>query len=107
MSNTGHFFDFISVVGNKDWFDGLDADTQAMVNEAMATAVAYQRELAAEQDAAGLALLEEEGMTYTPVSAELAADLRSATAGIAAETKARLDPELVKLLDAESAKNGI
>ncbi len=107
VSNTGHFFDFISVVGNKKWFDGLDADTQAMVNEAMATAVAYQRELAAEQDAAGLALLEEKGMTYTPVSAELAADLRATTAGIAAETKARLDPELVKLLDAESAKNGM
>jgi tripartite ATP-independent transporter DctP family solute receptor len=107
VSNTGHFFDFISVVGNKKWYDGLDADTQAMVDEAMATAIAYQRELAAEQDAAGLALLEEKGMTYTPVSDELAADLRSYTADVAAETKARLDPELVKLLDAETSASGM
>lgn len=107
VSNTGHFFDFISVVGNKKWFDGLDEGTQAMVNEAMATAVAYQRELAAEQDAAGLAVLEEKGMTYTPVSEELAAALREATAGVATETKSRLDPDLVQLLETETAKSGM
>lgn len=107
VSNTGHFFDFISVVGNKKWFDGLDADKQAMVKQAMTTAIAYQRDLAAEQDAAALALLEEKGMTYTPVSEQLAADLRRATAGVATETKARLDPELVTLLDAETTKIGM
>ncbi|SFJ67245.1 TRAP transporter substrate-binding protein [Celeribacter neptunius] len=107
VSNTGHFFDFISVISNKKWFDGLDADTQAMVNEAMATAIAYQRELAAEQDAAGLSQLEAKGMTYTEVSPELAKALRSQTAGVAAETKARLDPALVELLDAETAKLGM
>lgn len=107
VSNTGHFFDFISVVGNKKWFDGLAPEKQAMVREAMATAVAYQRELAAEQDAAGLAQLTAKGMTFTEVSPELAAALREKTAGVATETKARLDPELVKLLDAETAKLGM
>ena len=107
VSNTGHFFDFISVVGNKKWFDGLDADTQAMVKEAMGTAITYQRELAAQQDAEGLALLEGKGMTYTEVSPELAASLREKTSGVAADTKARLDPELVKLLDDETAKLGM
>ncbi|WP_428927141.1 TRAP transporter substrate-binding protein [Marinibacterium sp. SX1] len=107
VSNTGHFFDFISVVANKNWFDGLDTDTQALVTEAMDIAITYQRELAAEQDAAGLALLEEAGMTYTPVSEQLAADLRSATAGVATETKARLDPALVELLDTETSKSGM
>lgn len=107
VSNTGHFFDFISVIGNKGWFDGLDAETQAMVRQAMETAIAYQRGLAAEQDAAGLALLEEKGMTYTAVSPELAADLRAKTADVAAQTKARLDPPMVKLLDDETAKLGM
>ncbi|WP_323767528.1 TRAP transporter substrate-binding protein [Marinovum sp.] len=107
VSNTGHFFDFISVIGNKDWFDGLDGETQSMVQLAMATAIAYQRDLAAEQDAAGLAKLEEKGMTYTAVSPELAKALRDNTAGVAAETKARLDPGLVELLDAETAKFGM
>lgn len=104
VSNTGHFFDFISVVGNKKWFDGLDADTQAMVAEAMDTAITYQREVAAQQDAEGLGMLIEKGMTYTEVSPELAAALRSDTADVATETKARLDADLVELLDAETAK---
>ena len=107
VSNTGHFFDFISVVANEKWFDGLDEDTRAMVQEAMDTAIAYQRELAAEQDAEGLALLEEKGMTFTEVSPELAAALREATSGVSAETKARLDPALVEMLDAETAKLGM
>lgn len=107
VSNTGHFFDFISVIGNKDWFDGLDAETQAMVQEAMTTAIAYQRELAAEQDAAGLAQLEAKGMTYTAVPPELAKALRENTASVAADTKSRLDPALVELLDAETAKLGM
>jgi len=107
VSNTGHFFDFISVIGNKDWFDGLDVETQAMVQEAMKTAIAYQRELAAEQDAAGLAQLEAKGMTYTAVSPGLAKALRENTASVAADTKSRLDPALVELLDAETAKLGM
>jgi tripartite ATP-independent transporter DctP family solute receptor len=107
VSNTGHFFDFISVIGNKDWFDGLDVGTQRIVQEAMATAVAYQRELAAEQDAAGLAKLEAKGMTYTAVSPDLAKALRDNTSGVAADTKSRLDADLVALLDAETAKLGM
>ena len=107
VSNTGHFFDFISVVANKDWFDGLTAEQQGWVTEAMDTAVAEQRQLAAEQDGAALGKIIDMGMTYTEVSPELAADLRETVAGVAAETKARLDPALVELLDAEmsSASN--
>lgn len=107
ISNTGHFFDFISVVGNKEWFDGLDSDTQQIITEAMGTAIAYQRELAAEQDAAGLDQLVEKGMIFTEVSPELAEALREKTAGVAAETKSRLDPDLVKLLDDETAKTNM
>lgn len=103
VSNTGHFFDFISVVGNKAWFDGLSAEQQGWVTEAMDAAVAEQRVLAAEQDGAALGKIIEMGMTYTEVSPELAAALREAVAGVAAETKSRLDPALVALLDAEMA----
>lgn len=107
VSNTGHFFDFISVVGNKEWFDGLDSDTQQIVIDAMGTAIAYQRELAEEQDAAGLDQLVEKGMTFTEVSPQLAAALREKTAGVAADTKSRIDPDLVQLLDDETAKSNM
>lgn len=103
VSNTGHFFDFISVVAKKAWFDGLSAEHQAWVTEAMDTAVAEQRKLAAEQDGSALGKIIEMGMIYTEVSPELAAALRETVAGVAAETKARLDPALVDLLDAEMA----
>ncbi|MGR3369544.1 MAG: TRAP transporter substrate-binding protein [Sagittula sp.] len=103
VSNTGHFFDFISVVANKKWFDGLSEEKQGWVTEAMDAAVAEQRVLAAEQDGAALDKIVEMGMTYTEVSPELAAALRETVAGVAAETKARLDPELVELLDAQTS----
>lgn len=107
VSNTGHFFDFISVVANKAWFDGLDEDTRALVREAMDTAVAFQRELAMEQDAEALGKLTAAGMTYTEVSPELAAKLRELTAPVATDTKARLDGGLVDLLESETAKLGL
>jgi tripartite ATP-independent transporter DctP family solute receptor len=107
LSNTGHFFDFISVVSNKKWFDGLDSKTQGMVREAMNTAIDYQRKLAAEQDSKGLDTLVKKGMNYTVVSAKLAAALREKTANVATDTKQRLDPELVKLLDSEISKFGM
>ena len=106
ISNTGHFFDFISVVANENWFEGLEPETRDTIEAAMDTAIAYQRKLAAEQDAAALDKLIADGMTYTEVSPEFAADLREKTSGAAAETKARLDPALVELLDAEVEKLG-
>jgi tripartite ATP-independent transporter DctP family solute receptor len=107
VSNTGHFFDFISVVANEKWFEGLEPETRATIESAMATAIAFQRSLAVEQDGAALEKLVAEGMTYTEVSPELAAALREKTSGVAAETKARLDPALVELLDSETAKLGL
>lgn len=104
VSNTGHFFDFISVVGNKAWFDGLSAEEQGWVTDAMDAAVAEQRKLAEEQDGAALGKIIEMGMTYSEVSPELAAGLRETVAGVASETKARLDPALVGLLDSETMK---
>jgi tripartite ATP-independent transporter DctP family solute receptor len=107
LSNTGHFFDFISVVSNKKWFDGLDSKTQGLVREAMNTAIDYQRKLAADQDSKGLNALIKKGMIYTAVSPKLAAALREKTANVATDTKKRLDPELVKLLDSEVSKFGM
>jgi len=107
ISNTGHFFDFISVVSNKKWFGSLDSETKEMVKEAMNTAIKYQRKLAAEQDARGLNTLIEKGMVYTEVSPELAADLREKTSSVAMDTKKRLAPKLVKLLDSEISKIGM
>lgn len=103
LSNTNHFFDFISVIANRDWFTGLSEEQQQAVSDAMNTAIAYQRELAAEQDTEAKQTLIDSGMTYTEVSPELAAAMREATAGVAGEVKAKIDPDLAALLEEETA----
>ncbi|WP_347309582.1 TRAP transporter substrate-binding protein [Defluviimonas sp. SAOS-178_SWC] len=103
LSNTGHFFDFISVVANKDRLAALSPEHQEAVRTAMSTAIAFQRELAAKQDAEALARLIESGMTYSEVSPEFAADLRARTADVAASVRDRIDPELFTLVEAETA----
>lgn len=103
LSNTNHFFDFISVIANRDWFNGLSEAQQQAVSDAMNTAIEYQRELAAEQDTEAKQTLIDSGMTYTEVSPAFAAALREATAGVAEEVKGKLDPDLRTLLEDETA----
>ncbi|MEV8467658.1 TRAP transporter substrate-binding protein [Fluviibacterium sp. DFM31] len=98
VSNTNHFFDFISVVANKKRFESLSPEHQEAVLAAMDKAIDFQRTLAAEQDAAALDKLIADGMVYTEVSPEFAAALRETTAPVAAEAKASLSPDVAELL---------
>ena len=104
LSNTGHFFDFISVVGNKKRLEALSPEIQEIITQAMNTAIAFQRKIAAERDSEALDKLVEEGMTYTPVSEEFAAELREITAPVAAAAKESVGAELAGMVDAEVAK---
>lgn len=103
ISNTGHFFDFISVVANTDRLAALDEEHQRAVRDAMATAIAYQRDLAASQDAEALDKLIEAGMEYAPVSPEFAAELRASTAEVAGAVREKVGEELFSLVEAETA----
>ena len=67
VSNTGHFFDFIAVVASKKAFEQLKPEYQKAVREAMTATIAYQRKLAAEQDASKLTELKAK-MAYTDYS---------------------------------------
>ncbi|AXI43983.1 TRAP transporter substrate-binding protein [Sulfitobacter sp. SK011] len=104
VSNTGHFFDFISVVANTDRLAKLSPEHQEAVRSAMDTAVAFQRELAAKQDGEALEKLTAEGMTYTAVSPEFAAELREKTSSVAASVREKIDADLFSLVEAETAK---
>jgi TRAP-type transport system periplasmic protein len=103
VSNTGHFFDFISVVANIDRLAKLSPAHQEAVRTAMETAVAFQRDLAAKQDNEALDKLIAEGMTYTAVSPEFAAELRAATAEVSSSVRERVDADLFSLVEAETA----
>ena len=45
LSDSAHFFDFISVVANRKQFEALKPEYQSAVRQAMAAAVAHQRKL--------------------------------------------------------------
>lgn len=103
LSDTSHFFDFIVVVANKGAFDRLAEEDRAAVREAMDEAVAWQREQAAQEDEAARQALIDAGMTFTPISDELRAELQAKTAPVVESLKARLDPELVDQALSEAA----
>src|SRR5262245_30848950 len=85
LSDTGHFFDFIILIANKAMLDGLTADQKTAVREAAGVAVAEQRKMAAEAEAATLADLKAKGMQLDTVSAETRTALRKASAGVVDE----------------------
>lgn len=95
LSNTGHFFDFISVVANKDVFDGLSPEHQEIIATAMEKAVAMQREMAEDADVAAFAELQELGMQYDALPPEELAKIRDATAGVVDTIKERAGADLV------------
>lgn len=104
LSNTGHFFDFIILIANKRILEGMDADKKKAVREAAQAAVAQQRRMAAEAEAATLAELKAKGMQLDTLAPETRAALRKASAGVIEDVKKRVGAELVDKVMAEAAK---
>ena len=106
LSNTGHFFDFISVVGNKRKIESLTPEHQKILRAAMAKAIAAQRVMATSADGEALAELQKKGMTYTEMPASEREAMRKATASIVDDVRKRLGGTLVDQVLAEVKKAG-
>ncbi|ANB33982.1 tripartite ATP-independent transporter DctP family solute receptor [Rhodovulum sulfidophilum] len=104
LSDTGHFFDFINVVANKDAFDALSPDNQEAVRSAMRSAIEWQRAEAARVDLEFREKLVAEGMQFDEIPAAERARLREATASIAESLKERVDPEVIDLVLEQAAQ---
>ncbi|GAC1606737.1 MAG: DctP family TRAP transporter solute-binding subunit [Ramlibacter sp.] len=104
LSNTGHFFDFIAVVASKKAFEQLKPEYQKAVREAMASTIAFQRKLAAEEEAKQLALLRGK-MTYTELTPAAREEMRKASAPVIEEVKKRAGADLVNQVLAEAARH--
>lgn len=102
LSNTSHFFDFIVVLANKKQFDALTPEPKKALVEAMKSAVAAQRKMAAEADTAALEELKAKGMQFDPLSAATVAELRKATAHVIDAVKKRAGADLVEKVLAEA-----
>lgn len=105
LSDSGHFYDFINAVANQRRYNTLSEEHRAIIDEAMQSAMIWQREAAAQEEEAWRQQLVDEGMTFTPISLELRAELREATREVADSLKDRVDPEFIELVfqEAESA----
>jgi tripartite ATP-independent transporter DctP family solute receptor len=107
LSNTGHFFDFISVIANKDVFEGLSPEHQAIIRTAMDNAVASQRVAAEAADIAALATLQELGMQYDELPPEEIARIREITAPVIDQIRDRAGKDLVdSVIAAVAAASG-
>ena len=106
VSNTGHFFDFISVVANKKKFEALPADQQKILRTAMTNAIAWQRGVSVKADADALVELQKKGMTYTEMPASERAAMKAATAHIVDDVKKRIGAPFVDQVLAEVKKAG-
>ena len=104
LTKSDHFFDFISVVANKRQMEGLKPELQAAVREAMKTAIAQQRSVAAKADAEALEDLKKRGMTYNELSPEVIGQLRKATSGIVDDLRKRLGNDIIDAVLGEVKK---
>ncbi len=104
LSNTGHFFDFVAVVASKKAFEQLKPEYQKAVREAMASTIAFQRKLAAEEEARQLALLKVK-MTYTELTPAAREEMRKASTPVIEDVKKRAGADLVNQVLAEAARH--
>jgi TRAP-type transport system periplasmic protein len=104
LSNTGHFFDFVAVVASKKAFEQLKPEYQKAVREAMTATVAYQRKLAAEQEAGKFAELKAK-MTYTEITPAAREEMRKASLPVIEDVKKRAGADLVNQVLTEAAKH--
>jgi tripartite ATP-independent transporter DctP family solute receptor len=104
LSNTSHFFDFITIIAHRKTFEALPPAQQKAVRDGIDAAVRYQRERAKLQETDSLEEIRKRGVVFDPVSPELIAEMRKATSGIAAEVKKRAGADLVDRVLAEAAK---
>ena len=104
MSNTGHFFDFITIVAHRKTFEALPAAQQKAIRDSIEVAVRYQRERAKLQETDSIVEIKKRGVVYDEVTPKLIADMRTATSGIVDEVKKRAGDDLVKRVLAEAAK---
>lgn len=95
LSDTGHFYDYIVVIANRDKFNSLEDEQQQAVRDAMAEAVAWQRRTAAEEDETARSTLIERGMEFTPLSDETRAALREASQSVVNDLRDKIGADII------------
>lgn len=104
LTNTGHFFDFISIVAHRRSFERLPGEFQQAIRTAMGNAIRAQRTAAAAADSEALADLQAKGMLYEPLPQAELAKMRALSAGVVDQIKGRLGADLIDRVQVEVAR---
>lgn len=96
VSLTAHFHSIVLLIANRKAYEAWPSPVRQALLEAVQIATAAQRRLAAEEDAACVAVFKSDGVTVVEEREIDRASLKAAVAGVVAEDAARIDPELVK-----------
>ncbi len=102
LSDSGHFYDFINAVANQRSYERLSEEHRAIIDTAMADAMAWQRQAAADEEEQWREQLIAGGMEFTPISPELRSELREATLEVTESLKDRIDPAFIELVTQEA-----
>jgi tripartite ATP-independent transporter DctP family solute receptor len=98
-------FEAIGLIASDAFWQQLSADDQALIRQAAKDAMAYQREVAAGEEAELARKMEEAGVTIQTPSAEELATFKEKVAPVYAEYRDKLGAELVGLVEAEVKKH--
>ena len=70
ITNTDHALDFYVIATNKEWFDGLSADVQQAIEEALEETAEWNREQTESENEEALETMQTEGATFTRLDDE-------------------------------------
>lgn len=98
LSDTAHFYDYVVFLANKEKMAELKPEYQEAIRSSMADAIAWQRDYNSKANADALKKLQEAGMQFDPISAELRGEMRRLTAPIVDEARGRLGREYIDLV---------
>jgi TRAP-type transport system periplasmic protein len=95
LSDTGHVFDLILFIANKETFTSLPPEQQKAIRDAASLAAVQQWKMAAGVDEAAFAALKQSGMQFDPLPLATRVALKQATAVVFDSARKRIGAELV------------
>ena len=95
---TNHFYISRPIFLHRPAFDGWPQDLQRAMRAAIARAVAFQRELAIEEDRAARAAILAEGCEITELTADEHAQFRAAVAPLLAEARGTYGQKMFEMV---------
>jgi TRAP-type transport system periplasmic protein len=95
ISDSGHIFDFIVFIANKNAFTAFQPEKQQAIRDAARIAVVEEWKMAAAVDAASLESLQANGMQFDPIPDATRVALKKAMSGVIEAMRKRVGAELV------------